>query len=98
MGLSRARTAENSNAVMEWLRNTGASKVVIHFDLDVLDPTEIIAGVGVEPDGMKIAEVVRLINDIGASYDIVGLTVAEPMPRYAIKIKKMLEQLPLMRD
>ena len=30
---------------------TGVSKVVIHFDMDVLDPAEIIAAVGVEPNG-----------------------------------------------
>lgn len=75
----------------------GTSKVVIHFDMDVLDPAEIIAAVGVVPDGMKIAEVVRVINDIGQEKDIVGLTVAEPMPRTAIRIKNMLEQLPLLK-
>ncbi len=84
-------------AYLEWLKETGASKVVIHFDLDVLDPAEIIAGVGVEPDGMRIDEVVRVINDIASKYDLVGLTVAEPMPRIAIKIKNMLHQLPLLK-
>jgi len=46
---------------------------------------------------MKIAEVVRVINDIGQEKDIVGLTVAEPMPRTAIRIKNMLDQLPLLK-
>ena len=88
---------ENSDAVRQWLQSCGTSKVVIHFDMDVLDPAEIIAAVGVVPDGMKIAEVVRVINDIGQEKDIVGLTVAEPMPRTAIRIKNMLEQLPLLK-
>ena len=88
---------ENSDAVRQWLQSCGASKVVIHFDMDVLDPAEIIAAVGVVPDGMKIAEVVRVINDIGQEKDIVGLTVAEPMPRTAMRIKNMLEQLPLLK-
>ncbi len=96
-GLSPGEVADNSLAIMEWLKATGVSKVVIHFDLDVLDPAEIIAGVGVEPNGMKIKEVVRVINDIAAEYDLVGLTVAEPMPRIAIKIKNMLNQLPLLK-
>ena len=52
-GLAPKETADNSSAIMEWLKNTGASKVVIHFDLDVIDPADMIAGVGVEPDGMK---------------------------------------------
>ena len=61
------------------------------------DPAEIIAGVGVEPDGMKINEVVRVIYDIASEYDLVGLTVAEPMPRVAIKIRNMLNQLLLIK-
>lgn len=96
-GLSPEEVAEDSSAILEWLKSTGVSKVVMHFDLDVLDPAEIIAGVGVEPDGMKINEVVRVINDIASEYDLVGLTVAEPMPRVAIKIRNMLNQLPLIK-
>ncbi len=96
-GLSPEEVAEDSSAILEWLKSTGVSKVVIHFDLDVLDPAEIIAGVGVEPDGMKINEVVRVINDIASEYDLIGLTVAEPMPRVAIKIRNMLNQLPLIK-
>lgn len=80
-GLSPADVAKDSKAILDWLKSTGVSKVLIHFDLDVLDPTEIIAGVGVEKDGMKMAEAVRVINDIAAHYELVGLTVAEFMPR-----------------
>ena len=85
-GLSPEEVAEDSSAILEWLKSTGVSKVVIHFDLDVLDPAEIIAGVAV-----------RVINDIASEYDLIGLTVAEPMPRVAIKIRNMLNQLPLIK-
>lgn len=87
----------DSHAVAEWLKACGASRVVVHFDMDILDPVEIIAAVGVVPGGMKINEVVRVINDIAKEKDIVGLTVAEPMPRTAIRIKEMLAQLPLLK-
>lgn len=97
-GLSPSEVANESSAVMQWLKNTGASKVVIHFDMDVLDPAEIIAAVGTDPDGMKIEGVVRLINDVASEYEVVGLTVAEPMPRVAIKIRNMLNQLPLLTE
>ena len=53
--------------------------------------------VGVEPNGMKIDEVVRVINNIASKYDLVGLTVAEPMPRIAIKLRNMLDRLPLLK-
>lgn len=71
--------------------------VVIHFDMDVLDPNEIIAAIGVIPGGMKIAEVIRVINDVAKEKNLVGLTVAEPMPRTAIILKEMLNQLPLLK-
>ena len=95
--LSPSDVRENSHAVLDWLKSCSASKVLVHFDMDVLDPAEIIAAVGVVPDGMKIAEVVRVINDIAKEKELVGLTVAEPMPRTAIRIKEMLEQLPLLK-
>ena len=95
--LSSQEVAEESTKVLDWLKSTGAKHVVIHFDMDVLEPSEIIPAVGVVPDGMKIAEVTRVINDINREFDIVGLTVAEPMPRIAIKLKKMLNQLPLLK-
>jgi len=97
-GLSPTEVANDSSAVTNWLKSKGVSKVVIHFDMDVLDPSDLIAAVGVVPNGMKIDEVVRVINDISREYDIVGLTVAEPMPRVAIKIKNMLDKLPLLQD
>lgn len=95
--LSPRDVVGNSDAIKTWLKSCGASKVVIHFDMDVLDPAEIIAAVGTDPDGMKIEEVVRVINDIAAEWDLVGLTIAEPMPRTAIRIKNMLHSLPLLR-
>ena len=96
--LTPAQTAKNSDAVLEWLKGTGASKVVIHFDLDVIDPMEMIAAVGIVPDGMKIEQTLRVIKDISAEYDIVSLTVAEPMPRTAIKIRNILKEISLLNE
>lgn len=45
----------------------------------------------------EINEVVSLINDIADEKDLVGLTVAEPMPRTAIRLKNMLVRLPLLK-
>lgn len=95
--LSPQNVAQNSDAIKSWLKACGASKVVIHFDMDALDPAEIIAAVGTDPDGMKMEEVIRVINDIAAEKELVGLTIAEPMPRTAIRIKNMLNQLPLLK-
>ncbi len=94
--LSPQDVSTNSNSIINWLDKCGASKVVIHFDLDVLDPAEIIAAVGTVPNGMTIADVTRVINDISRAKEIVGLTIAEPMPRTAIRLRQMLNSLPLI--
>lgn len=86
---------DDSNVVSAWVKSCGASRVMVHFDLDVLDPAEIIAAVGIVQGGMLIDEVVRIVNDVAKEKTLVGLTVAEPMPRVAIRIKDMLGRLPL---
>ena len=89
--------ASNSNPVIDWLRKSPASKVMIHFDMDVMDPSDILAAVADGPEGgLKLKEVVRLINDIAREKELVALTVAEPMPRLAIRLKRMLSELPLL--
>ena len=87
--------SSSSEPIVEWIKKTNTSKVLIHFDLDVLEPNEIIAAVGVSPDGMKINEAVRIINDIAKEKDIVGFTIAEHMPRIEIMLKNMMEDLSL---
>ena len=89
--------ARDSTKLLEWLKSRGKSKVVVHFDLDVLDPSELIMAVGVVENGLKIAEVVNLINAINTNYDLVGLSIAEYMPRVAIKLRNMMRELPLFR-
>ena len=92
-----SEVASDSTRVIEWLKKCSASRVVVHFDMDVLDPAEIIPAVGVSPDGMKLKDVVRVINDVAQTKELVGLTVAEPMPRIAIRLQQMLHSLPLLR-
>lgn len=89
--------ARDSKKLLEWLKSRGKSKVVVHFDLDVLDPSELVMAVGVVENGLKIAEVIKLINDIDKNYDLVGLSIAEHMPRVAIKLRNMMRELPLFR-
>ena len=37
--------SRDSTKLLEWLKSRGKSKVVVHFDLDVLDPSELIMAV-----------------------------------------------------
>jgi len=68
--------------------------VLIHFDLDVIGPAEMIAAVGTDPDGMTINGVTRVINDIASQFDIVG----PPSLNMPIKIRNLLGSLPLLRS
>ena len=88
--LGVAEVRDSSTAILDWIKQTGAKHVLIHFDMDVLDPAEIIPAVGVVKDGLKMAEVVRIINDVSASHNVQALTIAEAMPRTAINIRNML--------
>lgn len=88
----------SSESIIKWLKNLNVSKVLIHFDLDVLEPNEIIAAVGVSPNGMKINEAVKIINDISKEKDIVGFTIAEHMPRVEIMLKNMMADLSLFNE
>lgn len=90
--------SSDSKPVIDWLRKVKASKVMIHFDMDVMDPADILATVADGPaGGLKLNEAVRLINDIAAEKELVALTVSEPMPRLAIRLKAMLADLPLIK-
>lgn len=86
----------DSRKVTDWLKTCGASRVAIHLDLDVLDPAEIIAAVGIIDGGMTMAEVSRTINDIANEKELVALTVAEHMPRTAMRMQMLLGSLPLI--
>ena len=94
--LTAKEVSQSSTKILEWIASIGVKNIVIHFDMDVLEPSEIIPAVGVAPNGMKIDEVIRVINDIANNYNLVGLTIAEPMPRIAIRLRNMLAKLPLL--
>ncbi|MCH5318747.1 MAG: arginase family protein [Paramuribaculum sp.] len=90
--------SKDSTLLLNWINSTGKKKVLIHFDMDVLDPTDIVTAVAdTTAGGLKLQEVVRIINEIANEFNLVSLTVAEPMPRIAIRLKRMLADLPLIR-
>ena len=101
LGLARftdKELSEDSTPLIDWIRSTGKKKVLVHFDMDVLDPADIVTAVAdTTAGGLKLQEVVRIINEIDNVFELVSLTVAEPMPRIAIRLKKMLAELPLIK-
>ena len=105
-----SQLAEDSEPVLDWLRSTGARHVAIHFDLDVIDPSQFRslnftmpniapdAFSGVARGRMTIPHVIRLLNDVAAQVEVVGLGITEHLPWDALIIRDMLRQLPLLGD
>jgi arginase len=90
--------AEDSSAVIDWLRETGVSRAAVHFDLDVLDPAVFSSFIFQDPHGLKPETVVRLLADVARQVDIVGLGITEYWPHDAILLAGMLRQLPIIGD
>ncbi|OHT07803.1 arginase [Tritrichomonas foetus] len=86
---------KNPNVISDWLKSKGCSKVIIHLDLDCIDPQELIAAVGRDPDGMKINEVIENIVEISKICEIVGFSVTEHMPTVEMKLRNLLHSLPV---
>ncbi len=99
--------ATSSQPVLDWFRSTGARHLAIHLDLDVLDPGQFRALLFANPQTpgvwdqvpqgrMSIAQVVRLLADVAAVADVVGIGIAEHLPWDALELKNMLARLPLI--
>ena len=59
-------------SVIEAVRASGASKIYIHVDLDVLDPADIAGTSWAEPFGLPAAHLVDLIGTVRAEFELAG--------------------------
>ena len=87
----------DNNTIIEWLKSIKAEKVLIHLDLDVLDPADLYVAVGKIENGMKLKEVADCINLVSKNYDVVGFTVAERMPSHDMRLRHMFGSLDLFK-
>jgi arginase len=83
--------------LLDWLAATGCSRVAIHFDVDTVDSDEIVLGLGAEPGGLTTAQVRRIVDELDASTDVVGLTIAEFIPRQVMHLRQLVTGFPLLR-
>lgn len=95
------------DAVAAWIREKGFERVAVHLDLDVLDPAMfrslLFANPNVEEHiesehgkiGMQ--DIGRVLKDIAARADVVGMSFAEHMPWDALSLKTMLGELDFMK-
>ena len=85
----------STGPLLDWVRSTGCSKVAIHLDVDVVDSDDVVLGLGAEPGGLCLTDVRRVVADLDEHYDVVGLTVAEFIPRQVVRLAELLQDLPL---
>jgi arginase len=86
----------STHALLDWLAGTGCSKVAVHFDVDTVDSNEIVLGLGAEPDGLTSAQVRRIVADVSGAADVVGLTIAEFIPRQVMHLRRLVDGFPLL--
>lgn len=101
-------TQHGNQPVLDWFKSTGANRLAIHLDLDVLDPSLFRALLFAKPnipantfDGiaqgqLTMEQIVQLLGDIATIADVVGLGIAEHLPWDALALKNMLARLPLI--
>ncbi len=86
----------SSAGLVDWLSSTGATKIAIHLDVDVVDSNEVALGLGQVPGGLTRTDVRRIVEDLSQAADVVGLTIAEFIPRDALALHGMIDGMPLM--
>lgn len=106
--LDRDEAAFVSDAPIAWLRPgdllvpdrvsgrvraRGFRKVYVHLDLDVLDPVEFPDSLMQTPGGVSMNAVAETIQDLTASFDVVGFSVVEFRPRGADAVTRLANWL-----
>jgi len=82
--------------LLDWLGDTGATKVAIHFDVDTIDADEIQLGLGADLGGLTIAEARRVVADIDDAAELIALTIAEFIPRQVMHLQQIFTGFPLL--
>lgn len=97
--------------VIARLRRTGANKIVVHFDVDALDPQRFRSQLFSHPDGylaeqfsgiatgkLTLDQVVKLLHRVGGVCEVVGLTFAEHLPWDALHMRQAMSQMPILSN
>lgn len=104
--VTAAELQTSSKPIVDWLQSNDIKHLAIHLDLDVLDPRLFRSLLFAQPDGtvidaaqgeMTLAQLGRIIRDVSAHTDVVGLAIAEHLPWDAINLHDFLDGLPILQ-
>ena len=88
-------TPEDTRRILEWLALTGATKLAIHVDLDVLDRRDFTDTTGHRTRGVRVPDLLRIIDAVGDAGEIVGLSLAQHAPLELLRLSGLLRDLPV---
>ena len=77
----RSSDLDDADAVAAAVRATGATRVWVHIDVDVLDPAEFEGVSSAEPFGVSVAALVAAIRRVREDLPLAGATIAGFAPR-----------------
>jgi arginase len=86
----------SSERLLDWIRETGATKVAIHFDVDTIDGAEMRLGLGKDDGGLSSEQARRVVRDVERNVDVVAMTIAEYVPRQVLQMRRALRGFPLL--
>lgn len=88
-------TPEDTRRILEWLALTGATKLAIHVDLEVLDRRDFTDTAGTATRGVRVPDLLRIIDAAGDAGEIVGLSLAQHAPLELLRLSGLLRDLPV---
>mgnify|MGYP002553421201 FL=1 len=100
--------AENSELILNWIKENNIKYLAIHWDLDVLSKEDYRSNTQSKPHMTKaeypaamgelsLNQVARILKDVSCEAEIVGLTIAEHMPYDAINLRNILKEVSIFK-
>lgn len=99
---------ENSDLIIEWIKQNNIRHLAVHLDLDVMDVScfKSLMFTKPEPDHWQIdapsgkmtfLELTRIFKDVSANTEIVGLTIAEYFPWDCMNLQDFMGALNIFK-
>ncbi len=98
---------ENSDKILTWLKANELTYLAVHFDLDVLTPNDFRSIYPAEPylthfdaaiGALTLEQIVRILTEVSAISEIVGLSITEHLPWDAMNLRKALSNLAIFQE
>lgn len=105
--LSDKDIINNYSKISNWLSEKNIKQVIVHFDVDVLDPMDFKSQLSNEPGlgpvsyalgTLKLEKIFECLIDIQNQCEIVGLTIAEFIPWDLVRLSNEMKKLKIFTD